>query len=350
MGLAADGCTDGPGNVLHGKTIWDRKAGIVAAGLISVVSLIYFSLTTYGLAIHHIGELLFSSLFFLVYVYYLSSGKCQAPPTKNIKALLFPVALATLAGVLYFLALITSTTTLLALIVIAIFTLVQSVADHLSGRSPDRLLFLNLVLLSVSAILLALFGFKQPGYSVTSYTIGLVYVNLALIAETVLLSGLSTLFRGKNLYYVTSIVAVAFAGLVLTWVYPPFETLSLQAQDLLFNSSNFTSGVYNTAHLTLSLAWEYFSVALILAAAGFLILGYHIIKKRKPACIFLMVWSAFMILITIQFQRFAYFSTINIVLLSAICITEPFTWKRTDGTELRYKVPVFPNSSFEREI
>lgn len=58
-----------PVSYFLGKTIWDRKTGIVAAGLISVVSLAYFSLTTFGLVIHHIGELLFSSLFFLVYLY-----------------------------------------------------------------------------------------------------------------------------------------------------------------------------------------------------------------------------------------------------------------------------------------
>ena len=51
-----------------------------------------------------------------------------------------------------------------------------------------------------------------------------------------------------------------------------------------------------------------------------------------------------MILITIQFQRFVYFSTVNIVLLSAICITEPFTWKRADGTSLSLRA--LASSSF----
>ena len=329
-----------------GKTIWDRRAGIIAAALISVVSLIYFSLTTYGLAIHHIGELLFSSLFFLAYGYYLTSEKCLSPDIKNIKSMLVPVTLASLAGVLYFLALITSTTTLLALIVVAVFTFVQSVIDQLSGRASDRLLILNLVFLSVSGVLLVLFGFKQPGYSVTSYTIGLVYVNLALIAETFLLFCISKLSRGNTLRYVVSLLALALAGFVLTGIYPPFEMLSLQAQNLLFGSSNFTNGVVNTAHLSLSLAWEYFSVALILAAAGFVILVYRIVKTRNPAWIFLLVWSVLMILITVQFQRFAYFSTVNIVLLSAICIAEPFGWKRTDGTAISIRstgIRIFPH-------
>ncbi|MEN6395254.1 MAG: STT3 domain-containing protein, partial [Methanoregula sp.] len=71
-----------------GKTVWDWKAGIVAAGLISVVSLAYYSLTTFGLVIHHIGETLFTSLFFLVYLFYLTSVKCQVSDLKVIKNVL----------------------------------------------------------------------------------------------------------------------------------------------------------------------------------------------------------------------------------------------------------------------
>jgi dolichyl-diphosphooligosaccharide--protein glycosyltransferase len=317
-----------------GKTIWDGKAGIVAAGLISVVSLAYFSLTTFGRVIHHIGEVLFSSLFFLVYLYYLTSVKCRMSDIKNIKTLLVPVALASLAGVLYFFALLTSTTTLLVLAVIAIFTLVQNIVDHLSSRPSGHLLVLNLVFLSVTTILLVLFGFKQPGLSVTSYTIGLVYVNLALIAETIVLYGISSLFRGKIKPYLICLGALAVAGVAVLQVYLPLRVISQQGLNLLFSSANFSVGVINTVPLSLDLAWQYFNVALLLAAGGFLVLCYHIAKKRNAEWIFLLIWSAFMLLVTVQYQRFIYFSTVNIVLLSAICIIEPFTWKKTDGTAL----------------
>ncbi|MGA2104320.1 MAG: oligosaccharyl transferase, archaeosortase A system-associated [Methanoregula sp.] len=325
-----------PVSYFLGKTIWDRKTGIVAAGLISVVSLAYFSLTTFGLVIHHIGELLFSSLFFLVYLYYLTSVKCSISDIKKIKPLLVPVAFASLAGVLYFLALLTSTTTLLVLAVIAIFTFVQQIVDHLSGRPSEDLLILNVVFLSVTTVLLVLFGFKQTGTSVTSYTIGLVYVNLLLIAETIVLYGVSTLFQGKIKLYLVALGALAVAGIAVILIYPPLQAISQQGMTLLFGSSNFSIGVLNTAPLTLALAWDYFNVALILAAGGFLVLLYHSAKTRKPAWILLLVWSAFMLLLTVKYQRFAYFSTVTIVLLSAICITEPFTWKKTDGTAVSF--------------
>ena len=317
-----------------GKTVWDWKTGIVAAGLISVVSLSYFTITSFGMVMHHIGETLFSSLFFLVYLYYLVSVKWQMPDRKEVKTLAVPVALAALAGVLYFLALLTSTTTLLVLAIIAIFTLVQNMVNHLSNRPSDNLLILNLVFLSVSTILLVLFGFKQSGTSITTYTIGLVYVNLALIAETIVLSGISNLFRGQRKPYLISLVALAVTGVAVFWVYPPLQEIGQQGLTLLFGSSNFSINVENTAPFSPAFAWQDFNVALILMAGGLLILSYHIVKKRSPEGIFLMIWSVVMLLITVQYLRFTYFSVVNIVLLSAICIKEPFTWKKSDGTPL----------------
>ena len=49
-----------------GKKLGDYKTGLVAAGLISVTSLVYFSFSSYGMIDHHIAEVFFSTLFFLV--------------------------------------------------------------------------------------------------------------------------------------------------------------------------------------------------------------------------------------------------------------------------------------------
>jgi dolichyl-phosphooligosaccharide-protein glycotransferase len=69
------------------------------------------------------------------------------------------------------------------------------------------------------------------------------------------------------------------------------------------------------------------NAGIILAAGGFLVLGYSLWKKQDRELIFFAVWSALMLLLTLQHQRFLYYFTVNIVLLSAICITEPLHWK-----------------------
>jgi dolichyl-diphosphooligosaccharide--protein glycosyltransferase len=69
-------------------------------------------------------------------------------------------------------------------------------------------------------------------------------------------------------------------------------------------------------------------------AGGLLICGYYVIKERKHEHIVLLLWSLVMLLATIQYRRFEYYSTVPIVILSAICITEPCAWVRSDLTHL----------------
>ena len=63
-------------------------------------------------------------------------------------------------------------------------------------------------------------------------------------------------------------------------------------------------------------------------AGGLLVLGYSIVKKRTSQSIFLFVWSVVMLLLTIRFQRFQYYLTVNVVILAALCIVEPISWRK----------------------
>jgi oligosaccharyl transferase (archaeosortase A-associated) len=310
-----------------GKTVWDRKTGIIAAGLVSIASLHYFSISSYGWVDHHIAEILFSTLFFLSYIYTISYVKSHPVEWKDRKTLIFPVFLSVLTGTLYFLGLLASTTVLLVLVVIAIYTFVQMVLDCFSGQSSDYLLILNIGLLGISTIFLFLFGIKQPGVSLTQYSIGIVYVNLALIGETVLLYTFSRIFSGKKLLFLGSLAILAILGIFLTRSFPVLQSVTDQATGLLFGFSAYSVGVVETLPWTLSAAWENFTIALILMAGGLLVLVYSGIKKRNNESVFLLVWSVVMILLTIRFQRFVYFFTVNVVLLAAICISEPIGWR-----------------------
>jgi dolichyl-diphosphooligosaccharide--protein glycosyltransferase len=102
----------------------------------------------------------------------------------------------------------------------------------------------------------------------------------------------------------------------------------VQVFGLLFGFSIYSVAVVETLPWTLSGAWENFNVALILMAGGLLGLAYAVVKYKKNQSVFLLVWSLVMLLLTIRFQRFAYFFTVNIVLLSSICISETLGWRK----------------------
>jgi dolichyl-diphosphooligosaccharide--protein glycosyltransferase len=305
-----------------GKTLWNRKAGLIAAGLISVVSIQFFSLSSYGWTDHHTAEVLFSSLFFLAYSFTLSYMKSHPVTLKSTKTLLLPGLYSGITGVLFFFALLSSTTVILTLGVIAAYTLIQSVLDFSSNRRSDSLLLINSTFLLVSIILLFLFGFRNEGVSLSQYTIGIVYVHLTLLFGTIVLFALATIQRGNRRAYLFTLSVLLAIALVLTQIIPLFQTMLVQVLGLLFGFSIFSVAVVETLPWTLTGAWENFNIALILMAGGLVWLGYTVLKKRNSQSVFLLIWSLFMLLLTIRFQRFTYFFTVNIVLLSAICITE----------------------------
>jgi dolichyl-diphosphooligosaccharide--protein glycosyltransferase len=335
-----------------GKTIWNYKAGIVAAGLISIVSIQYFSISSYGWADHHILEVLLSTLFFLAYISAIIYVKSHPIDIKQRKTLIFPVFLSTVTGIIFFLALLSSTTVILSLIIIALYTLIQYILDYFSNHDSTYLLGINIGVLLVSIILLFLFGFKQEGVALTQYSIGIVYVYCALIAETIVLFILSSVFQEKKLAYLVGLVVLTAGGLVLIQSIPLLRMITDQVLGLVSGLSVYSVAVVETLPWTLSMAWENFTISLILMAGGLLVLGYSIVKKRTNQSVFLLVWSVVILLLTIRFQRFQYYFTVNVVILSAICIAEPISWR--NDTIVQYsaaiisrlsKSPVNPNNT-----
>jgi dolichyl-phosphooligosaccharide-protein glycotransferase len=313
---------------LVGKTVWNWKAGLVAAGLISVVSIQYFSFSTYGWVDHHIAEVLFSTLFFLAYIFTLLQVKGNQIDSKNWKTFIIPVFLSAITGIIFFLALLSSTTVILSLIIVAVYMFVQYILDYFSKQNSTYLLVVNSIVFLIPIILLFLFGFRQESLALTQYSSGIIYAHLALVAETIVLFILSVIFKERKIGYIVSLVSLLAICLVLIQIFPLLQMVIDQMLGLIFGLSVYSVAVVETLPWTLSGAWENFTFSLILMTGGLLVLVYTIIKKRTNQSVFLLVWSLVMLLLTIRFQRFVYYFTVNVVLLSALCIVEPISWKK----------------------
>jgi dolichyl-diphosphooligosaccharide--protein glycosyltransferase len=305
-----------------GKRLWSGCAGLAAAGLIAIISLYYFSITSYGWIDHHVAEVLFSTIFILIYCSTLDYTQKNPVDIKKGTGFLVPILFSTGAGISLFLALLSSTTVILVLLVIAIYTAVQYIFDYYQGNDSDYLLIVNVILLLVTSVLLVLFGIKQAGTSITQYSIGVVYVHFALIGETVVLALLSKGCSGKKWLYTCCLAVIAIGGIFLIQTNPVLNAVSKQALGLAFGSSTYAVSIVETLPWTLPNAWANFNFALILAFGGFLFVVYALIKKRECNTVFIVVWSVVMLLVTIQYQRFQYFFTVNIALLAAICIAD----------------------------
>jgi len=316
-----------PVTYLLGKMIWNRMAGIVAAGLASVICYVYFVQSSYGWTDHNSAEMFFVALFFLAYLSALSSSRKTAVDLKLSRTLFVPASLSCLAGILYFLGYLTSPTVLLCLIVVAITTFIQAILDFSGDVRADYLLLVNGIVFCTGAILETLFGFLPwGGLSLTTYSITHVYVMIGLIAGTLLLFVLAKVFQKNSRYYYLSLAGLIIGGLAAAGFIPVFQAIRDQAFSLLFGSPAYTLAVRETQAWSLAAAYDTFGISLILVAGGLVILAFSVLKKQKSEQVFLLAWLVVMLLLTIPHQRFQLYLMVPVALTAAVCSSALVQW------------------------
>ena len=310
-----------------GRMIWDWKAGLIAAGFVSVLSYAYFYMSSYGWVDHHTAETFFIALFFLAYLAALEYTRSHPVDRKKVNTFGMPVLLSCLAAILYFLGYITAPTVVIALLVVGIATFILYVSDYTAGRTSEYLLLTNCLSFLCIVLLVTLFGFHgEGGLSLITYSVGHVYVMFALIGETILLYALVRIFHKNAVQYYLSLAAVVIGGIVLIQFLPSLQTIKDQAVALVYGSSAYTIAIRETQPWSFSAAYETFNLALILMAGGIVILAWYAVKRRETGHIFLLTWLAVTLALTLPHQRFQLYMTIPVALTAAVCTAEAVRW------------------------
>ncbi|MDO9036293.1 MAG: STT3 domain-containing protein, partial [Methanoregula sp.] len=125
-----------------GKVFGDWKTGLLAAGFTAVVSGQFFTVSWYGYIDHHIAEVLFSTLFCLMYSYAIVSDKNTKIDFKNFASYKKILFLSLLAGICYLLGLFVMPTMILFALIVGIFTVIQFVVDVYRNRTSEYLLII----------------------------------------------------------------------------------------------------------------------------------------------------------------------------------------------------------------
>jgi len=306
-----------------GKVCGNWKTGLFASGFTAIVGGQFFYRSLYGYTDHHIAEVLFSTLFCLLYIYVLfldSKTKIDLKDTGSYKKI---VLFSTLAGIAYLLGLFTMPTMILFAMIAGIFTVIQFTIDVYRGRSSEYLLLANTVVFGIAIVGLLLFGLKSTGLDLSSYSIGHIYAYIGLIGGTVVLYLLARYLKGKKKYYYPAIIigcAILFAAILFVAL-PQLYSLFFSALFAFFGQAATTNTVQEARGWTLDSAWFTFNYGLILMIGGALAICYNNIKEERPHEIFALVWFMLMLYSTWQHVRYEYYLAINIALLSAICVS-----------------------------
>jgi dolichyl-phosphooligosaccharide-protein glycotransferase len=315
-----------------GKTCGDWKTGVLASGFTAVVTGQFFYRSLYGYMDHHIAEVLFSTLFCLFYMYAVYSEKRTEISLKTVWSQKNLLLVSALGGFTYLLGLFTMPTMVLFAMIVGIFTVIQFVLDVFRNRTSEYILIINGIVFSIAIAGLLIFGLKNPGIDLSTYSVGHIYAYLGLIIGTAFLYLLQIILKGKERYFYPAVLigcGVVFS-LVLYLTTPQLYFLLIYDLFAFFGQQAITNTVQEARGWALDLAWLTFNYGLLLMAGGILVMIYKNTRDEHPEQVFALVWSLVILFSTWQHIRYEYYLAINITLLAAVFVTFAFSLGWTD--------------------
>ena len=257
-----------------GSRIGNWKTGLISALFIAVIGGQYLSRSLYGHLDHHIAETLFSTLFCLLYVVALYSLNDHKIDFKKYETLKLPVLYGVICGVSYLLGLLTMSTMVVFGLFVAIFTLIQFIISHRSGKPTEYLLVLNVIAFAVVAIGMLIYGIQDMSFSFYSYSLGVFCAHIGVIVGTIVLYAISTVLVKKQMpwyYYpaALAILVVIVTGITAVAVPSLFNT-AIGSLSGFFATTAAQSTIAEMAAWTMEGAISSFGWGLLLAAGGFI--------------------------------------------------------------------------------
>lgn len=305
-----------------GKICGDWKTGLISASFTVIVSGQFFYRSMYGYMDHHIAEVLFSAVFCLLYMYVLYSQKDQKISLSDFSTYKNLALVSVLTGISYVIGLLVMPTIILFAMIVGIFTAIQFIVDVLRKKGTEYLLLINTIVFSVAIIGLILFGFKTQGLNLSSYSIGHVYAYLGIIGVTGFLYVLAQRFKETPIYFPVSLGGAGLVGAFgLMIVNPSLYRLLIKSFFDFFGQAAVTNTVEEAMGWSFPAAWSAFNFGIVLMIGGLIIMLFQNTKDEHPYQIFAVVWSMVMFLSTWQHVRYEYYLAVNVVLLSAVCVS-----------------------------
>lgn len=267
-----------------GKALFNRWAGIIAAGLIAIFPGEFLGRSILGFTDRDAVEVLFTVLTMLFLILAIKIARQKQLTFNHVKhwdwtAVTKPLIYSLLAGISLGIYLLTWRGAFIFVFVIFVYFVIQSIIDHLKHNPTDYLCFVGTITFFVALIM---FLPASPGQV---YLASLVIALLTPLA----LAGISRLMVTKKTrpaYYPLALTGLGLVGLAIFYVISPSllssmlgsfrsifapsaaELTVLEQQPLLFPGGNFSPAV----------AWGNLVMCLTPVAAWFLSLGVKLLR------------------------------------------------------------------------
>jgi len=309
-----------------GKALFNRWAGVIAAGLVGLFPGEFLGRSILGFTDYHVAETLFTTIAMLFLILAVKNARQKELTFEHVKhwdlaVIAKPLIYSLLAGIFLGIYFLTWAGALLFVFIIFAYLIIQFIIDHLKGRSSAYLCFVSTITFIVA---LLMFLPASPGkMSLASLIIAiLVPIALAILSRLIASRGI------KPFFYPVALLGLGLASLAIfhvinpallrsmmgrigiLWAWP-METTVLEMQPILFPGGDFSWAV----------AWGNFTTGFFLSFISLGILIYFIIKRGEADKTLLIVWSLVMLAATLSMRRFAYYFVVNVALLTGY-----FSW------------------------
>jgi len=326
-----------------GKTLFNRWAGVLAAGLIALLPGEFLSRSILGFTDHHVAEALFTTVAMLFLILAIKTAKQRQLNLGHLKrrdwsVVARPLIYTLLAGIFFGIYLLTWVGGLLFIFLIFAYFIIQSIIEHLRGQSTDYLSFVSVPLFLICAAIGLPFlpeTWLSPMYLPSFAVATLTPLILAILSRVMASREL------KVAYYPLTLVGLGLAGLAIFYAIEPSLFKSMVGQFGIFTPAGAALTIMEVQPLLLpdgnfsfSIAWNYFRTSFFFSLISLGILIYFIVKRGEADKALFIVWSLVMLAATLGQRRFAYYLAVNVALLTAY-----FSWQILRLTRFREEVP-----------
>lgn len=315
------------------KLVFDWKAGIVAAALLTVIPANLLRSMVGNLNHHVAAEVLFPALLLLFFMLALKGHltfykvRSRAFDGEDKRTLLY----AGLAGVFVTALLLTWLGGFLFLGIIGAFAVVQFSIYHWKRVRSDNLTIVAATMLLVSLVtILPVSLTSHFGTTIDTLHLSLFQpLLLTLLLIIFVLFGLLAHYTRhmRRAVYPLAICALLVAGGVGFYLLRPDLAVTVFSGYGFFTQSGVLQTIAEAQPLfsgqggfQLNTVASYFQVLLFVALIGLAVLGYRVYKKQDEAALLLLVWSIFAFAITVIQTRFTFLLSANVAILSGFVI------------------------------
>ena len=323
-----------------GKALFNRWAGVMAAGLIAILPGEFLGRTILGFTDNHVAETFFSALVALFLILAIKAAGAgqdgQSPMTFNHlvkldrKVITKPLIYSLLAGIFLGIYLITWMGALLFVFIFSVYLVIQMVVNHFRGKTSDHLGIIGFILFLVSLII---FLPVSPNTNLSLAMVAALFIPPVLA----LLSRLAARWKLSAIYYPLSLVVLGAAVIVVFYAASPDAVKTLWSNFLFVFAPGGSTGTTTMemqpflspqGDFTTVVAWGNYTTSFFLvkswpipgfAFVSFLILLWLHIKQRgsEEKLSFFLIWSLIILIATLVQRRFAYYLVVNVAVLSA---------------------------------